>query len=82
MSDYRHARRIRKGWQVFVQPPPEVGEPGEWLTVTHILRVYSPLNFVRLDLSDGSHHSLSPQDEVRCRTLAEVKTATRTEVTS
>jgi len=68
MSDYRPAHRIREGWQVHLLPD-------KWLTVTHILRVYAPVNFVRLDLSDGDFYSCPPQQEIRCRTLAEVRAA-------
>ena len=70
MSDYRPAHRIRKGWQVF-------DLSGEWLTVSNVLRVYSPLNFVRLDFSDGTNAALDPQSEVNCRTLAEAKAAAK-----
>ncbi len=65
---YRPAHRVREGWQVF-------DLSGEWMTVAKVLRVYSPLSFVRLDFSDGSHAILRPADEVNCQTLAEVKAA-------
>ena len=71
MSAYRTASRIREGWQVKIIATED--SDGQWLTVTRVLRVYSPLSFVRLELEDGFAAAFAPGDEVRCRTLTEIK---------
>jgi hypothetical protein len=59
---YRQACRIQEGY--------EVHTADGWVEITHVLRIYAPANFVRLDLADGSAVALNPTEPVLSRRSA------------
>lgn len=74
IGQYRPAHRIREGWQIRFLPTEEGGSV-DWYTVTAILRVYSPLNFVRLTFGELGSQSVAHDTDVFCRSAAEVRKA-------
>jgi hypothetical protein len=78
IGQYRAAHRVREGWQIRFITNGET-DSTEWLTVTGILRVYSPVNFVRFTFDDGTTASVAHDTDVFSRTGAEIR---RAEVTS
>lgn len=74
LGGYRPAHRIREGWQIRFLPTDEGGSV-EWLTVTKILRVYAPLNFVRFTFGDDNAASTAHDTDVFCRNLSEIRRA-------
>lgn len=74
IGDYRPAHRVREGWQIRFLPTDEDGTV-EWLTVTGILRIYSPVNIVRFTFGDEGSGSVAHDTDVFCRTAAEVRKA-------
>ena len=79
IGQYRPAHRVREGWQIRFITNGET-DSTEWLTVTGILRVYSPVNFVRFTFDDKgfdgeSASSVAHDTDVFCRTAAEVRKA-------
>lgn len=74
IGQYRPAHRVRESWQIRFLPNGEGGQV-EWLTVTNILRVNSPLNFVRFTFSDESAASVAHNTDVFCRTATEARKA-------
>lgn len=74
IGSYRPAHRVREGWQIRFLPNEEGGTE-QWLTVTGLLRVYSPLNFVRFDFDDDTSESVAHNLDVFCRTVAEQRKA-------
>lgn len=74
IGQYRPAHRVREGWQIRFITNGET-DSTEWLTVTGILRVYSPVNFVRFAFSDESASSVAHDTDVFCRTAVEARRA-------
>ncbi len=74
IGQYRPAHRVREGWQIRFITDGET-DSTEWLAVTNILRVYSPINFVRFTFGDGTSGSVAHDTDVFCRTAAEVRKA-------
>ncbi|MGW2721353.1 hypothetical protein [Streptomyces sp. NPDC001492] len=74
IGQYRPAHRVREGWQIRFITNGET-DSTEWLTVTGILRVYAPVNFVRFTFNDESASSVAHDTDVFCRTAAEVRKA-------
>lgn len=76
VGEYRPAHRVREGWQIrFVDD--ETGAKS-WETVTAILRVYSPANFVRFTFGELGAASAAHDTDVFCRNKSEItKAATR-----
>ena len=73
VGQYRPAHRVREGWEIRLLDN-ETGA-GSWETVTNILRVYSPLNFVRFTFGEQGSQSVAHDTDVFCRTTAEIKKA-------
>ncbi|GAA2107959.1 hypothetical protein [Streptomyces synnematoformans] len=73
----RPAHRVPEGWQIRTMPD-EFGREPVWLTVTDILRVYAPMDFVRFTFDDGTNATVGPHTPVFCRTTTEVKRAAQT----
>lgn len=74
IGDYRPAHRVREGWQIRFLPNEEGGSV-EWLTVTRLLRIYSPLNIVRFTFGDEGSQAVAHDTDVFCRTAAEIRRA-------
>jgi hypothetical protein len=76
IGQYRPATRLKKGWQVRVLPADDADEP-EWLTITQVLHVLAPIEFVRIDLSDGTAWQATPGSGAFCRTPTEIARAAK-----
>lgn len=74
IGQYRPAHRVREGWQIRFITNGET-DSTEWLTVTSILRIYSPLNIVRFTFGDEGGQGVAHDTDVFCRTTAEVRRA-------
>lgn len=74
IGQYRPAHRVREGWQIRFITNGET-DSTEWLTVTDILRIYSPLNIVRFTFGDDGNGSVAHDTDVFCRTTAEIRKA-------
>lgn len=74
IGQYRPAHRVREGWQIRFLPNDEGGSI-DWLTVTSILRIYSPLNIVRFTFGENGSQSVAHDTDIFCRTTAEVRRA-------
>lgn len=57
---YRLAQNLKEGMEVR-------DTEGIWWEITSILRIYSPLNIVRVEYSDGMHTPYDPKDQVMSR---------------
>lgn len=74
IGQYRPAHRVREGWQIRFLPTDEGGTV-DWLTVTSILRIYSPLNMVRFTFGEDGGQGVAHDTDVFCRTAAEIRRA-------
>jgi hypothetical protein len=74
IGQYRAAHRVREGWQIRFLPTDEDGTV-DWLTVTSILRIYSPLNMVRFTFGEDGSQGVAHDTDVFCRTTAEIRRA-------
>lgn len=57
---YRRASNLKEGMEVR-------DTEGVWWEITSVLRIYSPLNIVRVEYADGMHTPYGPQDQVMSR---------------
>jgi len=57
---YRLAQNLKEGMEVR-------DRYGEWAAITSILRIYKPLNIVRVSYDDGLMNVFQPKDEVMSR---------------
>lgn len=57
---YRLAQNLKEGMEVR-------DADGEWAAITSILRIYKPLNIVRVSYEDGLMNAFAPKDEVMSR---------------
>lgn len=74
IGQYRPAHRVREGWQIRFITNGET-DATEWLTVTSILRIYSPLNMVRFTFGEDGSQGVAHDTDVFCRTTAEIHRA-------
>ena len=57
---YRLAQNLKEGMEVR-------DRDGEWAAITSILRIYKPLNIVRVSYDDGLMNAFAPKDQVMSR---------------
>jgi len=57
----RDASRLKEGMEV------RDLDDGQWYPITNILRMYKPMNIVRLSFADGTHSVHAPKDRVMSR---------------
>lgn len=57
---YRRAGNIHEGYEIRTAE-------GQWLPVTHVLRIYAPANIVAFTFADGERFTTVPTDEVMSR---------------
>lgn len=57
---YRLAQNLKEGMEVR-------DAHGEWAAITSVLRIYKPLNIVRVSYEDGLMNAFAPKDEVMSR---------------
>lgn len=75
IGQYRAAHRVREGWQIRFLDNETNAE--SWETVTGILRVYSPLNFVQFTFGEAGSQSVAHDTDVFCRTASEIAKAAK-----
>ena len=58
---YRRASNLKEGMEVFDN------RDGKWYVITTLLRIFSPINVVSVDFSDGGKANYKPKDQVMSR---------------
>jgi len=57
---YRLASNLKKGMEVQTKD-------GDWVRISMLLRIYSPMNFVTVDFESGGEANFAPKDRVMSR---------------